>query len=191
VIIQRCIGKGLLLSFLLVNGSPAFGGVEDESKSAEEEPKVEWYTVAGEKWVSRQGLFNLAMAMELPQLELDRFSAERIESGEKEREYEIAVTWTNTGKLPVALKQAQLVKIVQEDRVQLEFDKELLKKPDPVVTIVEPSTHDKTIRAGYAEPGQSRSVRMVVRVRGEEPVEGKAKVLSTRGGYIEVPFKLE
>lgn len=144
-----------------------------------------------EKWVSRQGLFNLAMALELPQLELVRFSAERIESGEKEREYEVAVTWTNTGKLPVALKQAQLVKIVQEDRVQLEFDKELLKKPDPVVMIVEPSTHDKTVRAGYTEPGQSQSARMVVRVRGEEPVEGKAKVLSTRGGYIEIPFKLE
>jgi len=144
-----------------------------------------------EKWVSRQGLFNLAMAMELPQLELDRFSAERIESDKEEREYEIAVAWTNTGKLPVALKQAQLVKIAQEDRVELEFDKKLLKKPDPVVTIVEPSTHDKTVRSGYTEPGQSQSVRMVVRVRGEEPVEGKAKVLSTRGGYIEVPFKLE
>lgn len=49
MIFQRFIGKGLLLSFLLVNGSPAFGGGEDESKSAEEEPEVEWYTVAGER----------------------------------------------------------------------------------------------------------------------------------------------
>jgi hypothetical protein len=143
-----------------------------------------------ERWVSREAFFNLAMMKELPQLTLDQFKLNRLESAGDTREYEIEISWTNTGNLPVALKQAQLVKIVQEDRAQLEFDKKLLKKPNPAVSIVEPTAYDKTIQAGYTEPGQSQSVRFVVQVSGNESVEGKAKVLSTRGGYLEIPFTL-
>ncbi len=144
-----------------------------------------------ESWIRREALFNLAMAKELPQLILDGCDVSALEKTESSRDYEISIRWTNTGELPVALKQAQLVKAVQEDRVELEFDKPLMEKPNPTVTILEPSTYDKTIRSGYTEPGQSQSVRFKVRVNGTDPVEGKAKLLSTRGGYIEVPFKLE
>jgi len=144
-----------------------------------------------EGWIRREALFNLAMAKELPQLILDGCDVSALEKTESSRDYEISIRWTNTGELPVALKQAQLVKAVQEDRVELEFDKPLMEKPNPTVTILEPSAYDKTIRSGYTEPGQSQSVRFKVRVNGTDPVEGKAKLLSTRGGYIEVPFKLE
>ncbi len=144
-----------------------------------------------ESWIRREALFNLAMASELPQLTLDGCAVSLLEKTGDFRDYEISISWTNTGKLPVALKQAQLVKAVPEDRAELEFDKQLMEKPSPAVTILEPSTYDKTIRAGYTEPGQSQSVRFKVRVKGAESVEGKAKLLSTRGGYIEVPFKLE
>jgi hypothetical protein len=144
-----------------------------------------------ESWIRREALFNLAMAKELPQLILDGCAVSSLEKTGSSRDYEVSISWTNTGRLPVALKQAQLVKAVQEDRVELEFDKPLMEKPNPTVTILEPSTYDKTVRAGYTEPGQSQSVRFKVRVNGTDPVEGKAKLLSTRGGYIEVPFKLE
>lgn len=143
-----------------------------------------------EKWASKQALFNLAMAHELPQIELDHVKVEPLEEEAEATDYSVEIAWTNTGKLPVALKQAQLVKIVQEDRAQLEFEEELIKGEDPVVTITEPATHDKTIRTGYTEPGASQKVVFKVRVLKGKEVEGKAKVLSTRGGYLEAPFKL-
>jgi hypothetical protein len=144
-----------------------------------------------ERWARQQALFNLALMLELPQLTLDKLTVDQVEATEEGASYSIKLDWTNTGKLPVALKQAQLVKIVQEDRAQLEFEEALIEGQDARVTILEPATHDKTIRAGYTEPGESKRVEFRVRVKGGEPVEGKAKILSTRGGYIEVPFSLE
>jgi murein tripeptide amidase MpaA len=137
------------------------------------------------EWVSKQALFNLAMAKELPQLTLKEVSVELLESNTDAATYSVTVGWTNTGKLPVALKQAQLVKIVQEDRAQLEFSDEFTKGQSPRIKITDPATHDKTIRTGYTEPGETKSVRFEVRVRGDQIIEGKAKVLSTRGGYLE------
>lgn len=133
-----------------------------------------------EKWASKQALFNLAMAMELPQITVDDLSIKK--SGDA---YTVTVKFTNTGALPVALKQAQLVKIVQEDRVELEFEKELMKGEKPKVTISSPDTFEKTIYTGYTEPGQSQQVSFTVQLAGIEGVKGKLKILSTRGGYIE------
>jgi murein tripeptide amidase MpaA len=142
-----------------------------------------------EPWVRKQALFNLAMAQDLPQLTLDDVTVEETASGGDSADYSVTVRWTNSGNLPVALKQAQLVKVVQEDRVQLEFDKQLTRGRSPRVEIIEPSTYDKTIRAGYTEPGDSREVRFEVRVRGGG-AEGKVKILSTRGGYLEAKIVL-
>lgn len=134
-----------------------------------------------ETWASKQALFNLAMAFELPQI-----TATKAEVKKKGNTYTITVRFTNTGKLPVALKQAQLVKIVQEDRVQLEFDKELTKGgEDAKVRIIAPSAFDKTVYTGYTEPGESREVIFTVELKDLDGVKGKLKVLSTRGGYIE------
>jgi hypothetical protein len=100
--------------------------------------------------------------------------------------YEVTIEWTNTGNLPVALKQAQLVKIVREDRVELEFDEELTKGyEDAKVKIVEPSTFDKTIKAGYTGAGETQSATFVVELNGISGAEGTLKLLSTRGGYAE------
>lgn len=144
-----------------------------------------------EKWARRQALFNVAMAKDLPLLVIDQVEIKQMEKDKEGATYTITITWTNKGKLPTALKQAQLIKIVREDQAQLEFEKELMKVNDPVVTITQPETHDKTILAGYTVPGESKTVRFMVHVKGKESVEGKVKVLSTRGGYIEVPIKLE
>jgi hypothetical protein len=143
-----------------------------------------------EKWASRQALFNLAMAKDLPLLNLDEVEVTRKLSSKDSTVYSIRIQWTNMGNLPVALKQAQLVKIVREDRVQLEFDEELTKGDDPTVKILTPATYDKTIRAGYTEPNETKEVEFAVRVLGKDGVEGKVKLLSTRGGYFEVPLEL-
>lgn len=135
-----------------------------------------------ENWAKKQALFNLAMAMELPQITLGAIDIKKTSS----YKYSINVTFKNTGKLPVALKQAQLVKIVQEDRVQLQFDKELTKGYDDAkLKIITPSLYDKTVSLGYTEPGETKKATFEIELNGIDGAKGKVRILSTRGGFIE------
>ena len=140
-----------------------------------------------ENWAKKQALFNLAMAKKLPELKVENVSVKKISEGE----FEVALTWKNVGGLPVALEQAKLVKIVQEDRVSLTFDKELTKGYEEAkVKIVSPELYDKTIYAGYTGLGETKSVTFKVQVAGDEEVKGKIKLSSTRGGFFEQEFIL-
>jgi hypothetical protein len=141
-----------------------------------------------ERWARNQALFNLEMATWLPQLEILEVDVRRGDAREDSTTYSVRVEWTNTGRLPTALRQAQLVKIVREDEVELEFDSTLTRGDAPAVTIVTPSTRDKTIRAGWTEPGERKSATFEVRVVGVPGVEGTLRLLSTRGGKQEVPL---
>jgi hypothetical protein len=135
-----------------------------------------------ETWIKKQSLFNLAMAMDLPQLQIKDTQVKKLSSDE----YEISVTWVNNGKLPVALEQAKRIKIVQEDRVVLEFDKELIKGHENApVKIITPELYDKTIYAGYTGVGETKSATFKIKVSKSEPIDAKIKILSTRGGYLE------
>ncbi|MEO9886479.1 MAG: M14 family metallopeptidase [Balneola sp.] len=135
-----------------------------------------------EGWAKKQALFNLAMAMELPQIELNDVTVEK----KKDNKYKITVKWKNSGNLPVALEQAKLVKIVQEDRIQLIFDEELSKGfKDAQVKILNPSTYNKTIKAGYTNAGESKSASFEIQLNGIDGAKATLKILSTRGGYIE------
>ncbi|MDX1745405.1 MAG: M14 family metallopeptidase, partial [Halobacteriales archaeon] len=75
-----------------------------------------------ESWARKQALFNLELALRLPELELVRVEPELSDVRGDTTRFALRVQWTNTGGLPTALRQAQLVKIVKEDRVVLEFD---------------------------------------------------------------------
>lgn len=136
-----------------------------------------------EEWARKQALFNLEMAKHLPQLEIQSVDVERIAQNADSATYRIAVQWTNIGELPSALRQAQLVKIVREDQVELEFDEELMEGDSPRVRIITPTTYDKTIRAGWTQPGEVKEVLFEVRTYGAEPVEGIVHLKSTRGGH--------
>lgn len=140
-----------------------------------------------EHWAEKQALFNLAMALELPQITLEKVEVNEIGS----QLYEVEITIANTGNLPVALKQAQLVKIVKEDRLQLQFNDDLMKGFDEAaVQIVSPDLYDKTIYLGYTDAGEQKTARFEVRLNGIDGAKGKVKVLSTRGGYIEQEITL-
>jgi hypothetical protein len=143
-----------------------------------------------ERWARNQALFNLEMALHLPLVDEVETTVRALESEGDSTTYEVTVSWTNSGQLPTALKQAQLVKIVQEDRVRLRFDSSLTRGKTPVVRIVSPSRRDKVIRAGWTEPGERKSVSFEVRTRGTPGVEGTVHVLSTRGGLVKVPLTL-
>lgn len=140
-----------------------------------------------ENWAKKQALFNLAMAKKLPELEVSPVRVVKTGNGE----FEVSISWKNVGGLPVALEQAKLVKIVQEDRVSLDFDKELTKGYEAAkVKIISPELYDKTIYTGYTDKGETKSVSFKVTVEGDDPVTGKIKLSSTRGGYFEQEFKL-
>ena len=135
-----------------------------------------------ETWISKQSLFNLGMALELPQVEFKDVSVKALPN----KEYEIRVKWSNTGKLPVALEQAKRVKIVQEDRLTLDIDKNLLKGfEEAKVVITQPTLFDKTIFAGYTAPNETKEGIFRVKLNQAGSVKAKIKLLSTRGGYQE------
>ncbi len=114
----------------------------------------------------------------------------RTDSWEDSTAYRVTVSWTNSGKLPTALRQAQLVKIVQEDRARLQFDSTLVRREAPVVRIVVPETRDKEIEAGWTGPGERKSVSFAVRTYGVPGVDGEVHVVSTRGGLVKIPLVL-
>ncbi len=143
-----------------------------------------------EAWIKKQALFNLEMAFHLPQIEWIDVTVYPKHTATDSATYTITASWKNTGKLPTALHQARLVKIVQEDRAQLEFEEDLMKLHAPKVKIITPATFDKTIRTGYTEPGETKEVSFDVRTYGLESVEGKIKILSTRGGLLEKAIML-
>jgi len=143
-----------------------------------------------ERFARNQALFNLEMALHLPQLELGGVSVTRAGAYGDTTSYDVTVTFRNTGRMPTALKQAQLVKMVQEDRVTLEFDSTLTKRPNPKVTIASPATRDKTIRTGWTEPGEAKTVTFRVNTVGMRGAKGTVRVLSTRGGLLKSEFLL-
>ncbi|SIN81573.1 M14 family metallopeptidase [Algoriphagus halophilus] len=141
-----------------------------------------------ENWAKKQALFNLAMAKKLPQLTISSLDVANLGNGE----FEITLNWENTGSLPVALEQAKLVKIVQEDRVSLSFEKELTEGYEQAkVKIITPALYDKTIYAGYTGVGEKKSAMFKVKVETSEEVSGKIRLSSTRGGYFEKEFTLK
>lgn len=140
-----------------------------------------------ENWAKKQAQFNLAMAKRLPELKVGDAMVKDLGKGE----YEISISWENVGGLPVALEQAKLVKIVQEDRVSLNFDKELTEGyEDAKVQILSPDLYDKTIYAGYTGKGEKKSATFKLKVNSDQPVKGKIRLSSTRGGFFEKEFTI-
>jgi hypothetical protein len=144
-----------------------------------------------ESWARNQALFNLEMAYALPQLEWSDVSVRTIEANGDSATHEITASWRNTGMLPTALRQAQLVKIVREDRAVLDFDSTYTRPDARRVRVIDPVTTDKTHYARWTEPGETKTVTFRVRTYGGEPVPAKVRVLSTRGGVLEREIRLE
>ena len=132
-----------------------------------------------EKWAGNQALFNLAMAMELPLLEMVDVEVSEGETTAGNTEYDVEVTWRNAGGIPTALRQARLVKIVREDRAALEVEGE-------GASVVGPAS----VNSGWSDPGETNSATFKVRVRGDDPAEATVQILSTRGGVLTHQFTI-
>jgi hypothetical protein len=129
-----------------------------------------------EEWARKEAMFNLFLAKHLPQIEIVGTAVEKAEDGL----FAVSVTFTNTGKLPTALEQAQLVKIVRPDTAKLEFEGDLVK--DKNVEIVDPELRDKSIEMGWLNEGERKTATWKVRLNGIDSAQATISISSPRGG---------
>jgi len=135
-----------------------------------------------EEWIKKQAMFNLFLAKHLPEIKITDV---KVNKRTGENIYDIHVSFTNSGYLPTALEQALLVKIVQEDRVRLEFDKELTRDRDhPKVEIIVPEVTDKDVYLGRTRQGEVKTAYFKVKFNGIYEAKCTVNVLSTRGGHV-------
>ena len=152
-------------------------------------------------WAKNQALFNLEMVKHMPQLEWGDIKIKKLKSFKSDStDYQITVGFKNVGKLPTALKQAHLVKIVMEDRASIEFARKDVSGDDPVLKILAEQETGRSGRfgfqgrqmarasvtrdAGFTEGGKTTEVVFKIRVYKPVEITGKARVVSTRGGVL-------
>ena len=134
-----------------------------------------------EQVAGNQARFNLELAFALPELEITNTSARRLDAKGDSATYEVTVSWKNNGKLPTALKQAQLVKIVQEDRVILDLGRQ---SGNARARLVQPTGRGGVFFAGWTEPGETKTAKFRVRVHNAPGVKATVRLESTRGGVV-------
>jgi hypothetical protein len=137
-----------------------------------------------EAWISKQALFNLELAHQLPLLELLGIDTKPRDVSGDTAQYDVTVRWRNAGALPTALRQARLVKIVREDQVQLTVTGAASGEHRPSFRIVVPEGRDKTVYAGWTEPGEVKAARFTISAPRGTPLVVTANLRSTRGGSL-------
>jgi hypothetical protein len=160
-----------------------------------------------EPWAKNEALFNLEMVKHLPALAWDEAEAKKIKSYKPDSaDYRVRISYRNTGKLPTALRQADLVKIVRPDRLDIQFASGdstatagenrprryqvldgTLSRPrqgrlSPGAT---PAPSDNYFKeTGYADGGSLATAEFKVRVYGSGPLRLRASLRTTRAGLL-------
>jgi hypothetical protein len=158
-----------------------------------------------EPWVKNEALFNIEMVKYLPELDWAKIETKRIKAYKADSaDYQLKIGIINRGKLPTALKQAHLVKIVREDRIELEFDTTGSVKGKPGFKVIEekkktpertgrgmfddiegsslPVTATKNIP--FTQGGSVTDAVFTIRLYNRLELKGKASMFSTRGGVL-------
>jgi len=137
----------------------------------------------------------------LPRLEWEDYSVRRVKKHKGDStDYELKIRYRNSGKLPTALSQAHLVKIVRPDEVRLTID--TVSGVKPLYRILDPAPaprrreammmYDEELRApayisrsvGYTPGGAVGEALFRIRVFGSAEIKGKARVVTTRAGIL-------
>ncbi len=157
-----------------------------------------------ETWVKNEALFNMELIKHLPELSWEGTEVKKIKAYKADSaDYQVKVSYKNTGKLPTALSQAQLVKIVREDRVVLDFDTagtgnvrfvkiiEDVKQAKPAQRrnqFYDEETTSRIITASknmpFTQGGAVSTAVFNIRLYGKTELPVKASVISTRGGIL-------
>ena len=128
-----------------------------------------------EKWARNQALFNLAMAMELPKIEITNVQVVKVRASADSATHEVRVTVRNTGRIPTALEQAKRVQIVRADFLTVQGDR---------------GSAARSITRGtefWLGGRETKTVTVRVRVPAGQSAEMNARVTSTRGGIADAP----
>lgn len=148
-----------------------------------------------ERWAGNQARFNLYMAQSLPELGADSAQVRQVRTEDGYTEWEMTVAVRNDGRLPTALRQADLVKIVRPDRVVLAFDGDLEvgEDEDAQVRFVDEDGEvieddGEELGLGYLQPGQQSTARFRFRTYELDSFSGTWELLSTRGGVLRGSF---
>jgi hypothetical protein len=184
---------------------PVYGDIEiggfDQKFFSQNPPTQEL-----EKWVRNEAIFNLEMAYYLPEIIWDQLEVKKIKSYKADSaDYRLKISVRNTGKLPTALRQAQLVKIVREDRIELEFDTTGSGNGNPGYKIIDdkkPASKEgkkgvfNDMEKSARNPAASKNIpftqgesateaAFVIRLYNRSELRGKANFYSTRGGILQ------
>lgn len=157
-----------------------------------------------ETWIENQAMFNIELVKHLPDLAWENIEVKKIKSWKTDSsDYQVKVSFRNDGKLPTALKQAHLVKIVNEDRVVLDLDTAGVAGGKVPYKLIEEKKKDEresrggfgneersrprtsfSKNTGFTQGGDKTTATFVLRLYGIYELKGKASVLSTRGGVL-------
>jgi len=158
-----------------------------------------------EQWIKKEALFNLELLKHLPEIKWEKIEVKKLKQYKTDStDYQLTLSFKNYGRLPTALKQAHLVKIVKEDRVVLDFDTaglasgkltyKVIREEKPVKgreTRVGYNDEEKPVlqssfsqNVPYTQGGSETKAVFVVRLFNRTELSGKASVFSTRGGVL-------
>jgi len=130
-----------------------------------------------EEWIKKEGMFNMLLYKSLPQVKI---VSTKIQPVKKEAgTFEIVSVFTNEGFLPTALKQADRVKIVRPDAVQITL-------PAGLEFVGSRARQE----IGYLQSKQMKEVRWKVKGQLKPDAEAEVTISSTRGGVQKAKFKL-
>lgn len=156
-----------------------------------------------ELWIEKEARFNLMLAGSLPMVVMN----DPVVKG-KTGEFTIEIEVENKGFLPTALKQAQLVKIVRPDRIELQFPEGMLPRTTegrgrfremfgerptgqqieqaekPKVEVIAPEKNRPYVEIGRIPGNDKIKVTFRLRLNGIEGAPCTVKYTSTRGGVV-------
>jgi len=130
-----------------------------------------------EEWIKKEAMFNMLLYKSLPQVKI---VSTKVQPVKKEPgTFEIVSVFTNEGFLPTALKQADRVKIVRPDAVQIAL-------PAGLEFVGSRARQE----IGYLQSKQTKEVRWKVKGQLKPDAEAEVTIGSTRGGVQKAKFKL-
>lgn len=154
-----------------------------------------------EEWITKQARFNLELIKHLPRLEWEEFTVKRIKRHKGDSaDYTLTVRFRNAGKLPTALKQAHLVKIVKPDEVQIRFTND--KQEEVRYKLLDPAPGGRgggftgffggeerapsvvSRSVGYTQGETVGEAQFTIRLYGDGGLQGSATVMTTRAGIL-------
>ena len=152
-----------------------------------------------ETWAANQAQFNLELISHLPRLEWEDFTVKMVKKYRGDSvDYDLTVRFRNAGKLPTALSQAHLVKIVKPDEVRIKIGGDSV----PRYKVIEPAAGPRrresmmysdeesrgpeyiSATAGFTPGGATAEVHFVIRIYGSGELGGTATVITTRAGIL-------